>query len=83
MEELSAWPAAELAARLAEAYRVIGVVVAHSLNDHRVVRPTPPAVLSPDESAGLLDAIERALTAVAARWPDPEEGSRHRQRSSA
>ena len=59
------------------------VVVAHSLNDHRVVRLTPPAVLSPDESAWLLDAIEHALTAVAIRWPDPEEGSRHRERSSA
>ena len=59
------------------------VVVAHSLNDHRVVRLTPPAVLSPDESAWLLDAIEHALTAVATRWPDPEEGSRHWQRSSA
>lgn len=58
------------------------VIVAHSLNDHRVVRLTPPAVLSPEESAWLLGAIEGALTAVAERWPDPEKGSRHRQGSS-
>ncbi len=57
------------------------VVVAHSLNDHRVVRLTPPAVLSPGESAWLLGALEHALTVVAARWPGPEAGSR--QRSTA
>lgn len=46
------------------------VVVSHSLNDHRVVRLTPPAVLSPDEQARVIDAVHRAVTTVARRWPD-------------
>jgi putrescine aminotransferase len=46
------------------------VVVSHSLHDHRVVRLTPPAVLTGDEQQWVIDAVDRAVTAVGRRWSD-------------
>jgi putrescine aminotransferase len=43
------------------------VLVNHSLNAHRVIRLTPPAVLTDADTAWLLDAFTGAATAVAAR----------------
>lgn len=43
------------------------VLVAHSLNDHRVVRLTPPAVLTDDEVELALAAMADALQATASR----------------
>jgi len=44
------------------------VIAAHSLNSHRVVRLTPPAILLPDELDWLLVAMEESLAAVADRY---------------
>ncbi|MFB6890797.1 aspartate aminotransferase family protein [Kitasatospora sp. NPDC056327] len=44
------------------------VVVNHSLNAHPVVRLTPPAVITPDEEARLLEAVDGALSAMAKRF---------------
>jgi putrescine aminotransferase len=52
--------AGELLLELIEA----GVIANHSLNSDRVLRLTPPAVLSHDEIQFLLDAIERAAINV-------------------
>lgn len=41
------------------------VVVNHSLNAHPVVRLTPPAVITPEEEARLLEAVDGSLTALA------------------
>ncbi|MDX3311258.1 aspartate aminotransferase family protein [Streptomyces sp. NPDC054884] len=41
------------------------VLVNHSLNAHPVVRLTPPAVLTPDQEAQLLEAFDGALSAMA------------------
>jgi putrescine aminotransferase len=41
------------------------VVVSHSLNSHRVVRLTPPAILDDSQEAWLLEALLHAATAVA------------------
>jgi putrescine aminotransferase len=40
------------------------VVTCHSLNSHRVVRLTPPAILSPDECEWLFEAVREAALAV-------------------
>jgi putrescine aminotransferase len=55
--------AAELTLELLERH----VLVNHSLNAHRVIRLTPPAVLTDADTAWLLDAFTEAATAVAAR----------------
>ena len=52
--------AGELLLELMEA----GVIANHSLNTDRVLRLTPPAVLSHDEIQFLLDAVERAAVNV-------------------
>ncbi|GHE48318.1 aminotransferase [Streptomyces capitiformicae] len=44
------------------------VVVNHSLNAHPVVRLTPPAVITPDEEARLLEAVDGALSAMARKF---------------
>jgi putrescine aminotransferase len=44
------------------------VIAAHSLNSHRVVRLTPPAILLPNELDWLLVAMEESLAAVADRY---------------
>jgi len=44
------------------------VVVSHSLNAHRVVRLTPPAILSDPDCRRLLNAFERAAASVGAAW---------------
>ncbi|SOE07560.1 aspartate aminotransferase family protein [Streptomyces sp. Ag109_G2-15] len=49
-----------------------GVLVNHSLNAHRVLRLTPPAVIGRNDIGALLDAVHRAATAVAARHPEPQ-----------
>ncbi|BBC31497.1 Acetylornithine aminotransferase [Streptomyces graminofaciens] len=41
------------------------VLVNHSLNAHPVVRLTPPAVLTPDQEAQLLEAFDGSLSAMA------------------
>jgi putrescine aminotransferase len=46
------------------------VLVNHSLNAHKVVRLTPPAVLTGAHVARLLDAFAGAATALARRHPD-------------
>lgn len=45
------------------------VLVNHSLNAHKVVRLTPPAVLTQAQVARLLDAFAGAATALASRYP--------------
>jgi putrescine aminotransferase len=55
--------AAELTLELLERH----VLVNHSLNAHRVIRLTPPAVLSDVDTAWLLDAVTAAATALATR----------------
>ncbi|GAA3209257.1 hypothetical protein GCM10020256_06450 [Streptomyces thermocoprophilus] len=44
-----------------------GVLVNHSLNAGRVLRLTPPAVVTDDEVRRFLAALAEALDAVAAR----------------
>jgi putrescine aminotransferase len=44
-----------------------GVLVNHSLNAHRVVRLTPPAVLTDAEADRVVEAIAAAATALAGR----------------
>lgn len=44
-----------------------GVVVSTSLNEHRVLRFTPPAILTPDEETYAIAAVDRAARSVAAR----------------
>jgi putrescine aminotransferase len=56
--------AAELTLELLEQH----VLVNHSLNAHRVIRLTPPAVLSDVDTAWLLDAVTEAATALATRY---------------
>jgi len=46
-----------------------GVLVNHSLNAHRVIRLTPPAVLTDADRAWLLEAFAGATDAVAGRQP--------------
>jgi putrescine aminotransferase len=48
-----------------------GVVANHSMNAHPVVRLTPPAVLGDAELRRLAEALERAVAALAARFPAP------------
>jgi len=48
------------------------VIVSHSLNNHRVVRLTPPAVITESEVEWLLGALARALTTLTDRWPTPD-----------
>ncbi|GAA1266449.1 aspartate aminotransferase family protein [Pseudonocardia aurantiaca] len=55
--------AAELTLELLERH----VLVNHSLNAHRVIRLTPPAILSDADTTWLLDAVAEAATALAAR----------------
>jgi putrescine aminotransferase len=45
----------------------LGVVVNSSLNQHRVLRLTPPAVLTRDDEDFLVRALDRAASAVARR----------------
>jgi len=52
--------AGELLLELMEA----GVIANHSLNSDRVLRLTPPAVLTHDEIQFLLDAVERAARSI-------------------
>lgn len=47
------------------------VVVSTSLNQHRVLRFTPPAVLTATDESFLLTAVDRAAALVAARLPHP------------
>ncbi|MFG3257418.1 aspartate aminotransferase family protein [Streptomyces sp. NPDC048172] len=61
-----------------------GVVANHSLNSHLVLRLTPPAVLTPAETAFLYEAFDRACRAQAARHvpharpaPTRESGTIH------
>jgi len=44
-----------------------GVVVSTSLNEHRVLRFTPPAIMTPAEEAYAVAAVDRAARTVAAR----------------
>ena len=44
-----------------------GVLVNHSLNAHRVVRLTPPAVLTDAEADRVVEAVAAAATALAGR----------------
>jgi putrescine aminotransferase len=44
------------------------VLVCHSLNAHRVVRMTPPAILSDEECLWLLEALREAAAAVGERY---------------
>ena len=44
-----------------------GVLVNHSLNAHRVVRLTPPAILGDGDVSWLLDAFATAATTLADR----------------
>jgi putrescine aminotransferase len=44
-----------------------GVIVNHSLNDHSVIRLTPPAVMSEADVAWLLQAMHDSLAAVTLR----------------
>jgi len=48
------------------------VLVNHSLNAHRVVRLTPPAVLTAADLDQLASAFTRAARALAARYPSPQ-----------
>lgn len=48
-----------------------GVLVNHSLNAHRVLRLTPPAVIGRNDLTALLDSVHRAARAVATRHPEP------------
>ncbi|QNG19998.1 aspartate aminotransferase family protein [Rhodococcus triatomae] len=41
-----------------------GVIVNHSLNDHAVLRITPPAVMTPDEVERLVDCLHLSLDEV-------------------
>jgi putrescine aminotransferase len=43
-----------------------GVVVSTSLNEHRVLRFTPPAIMTPAEEAYAIAAVDRAARTVAA-----------------
>ena len=47
------------------------VIVNHSLNAHRVLRFTPPAVLTDDDVCRLLTAVADAAAALARRFPCP------------
>lgn len=48
-----------------------GVIVNHSLNAHRVLRFTPPAVLTPADVQWLLTAVADAAEALSRRCPCP------------
>ncbi|MFG2294484.1 aspartate aminotransferase family protein [Streptomyces sp. NPDC048603] len=52
-----------------------GLLVNHSLNAHRVVRLTPPAVLTPDDLDRITDVFTSAATALA-RTSAPTKGTR-------
>lgn len=52
-----------------------GVIVSTSLNQHRVLRFTPPAVLNAADETFLLVAVDRAAATVAARFTAPTRGS--------
>jgi putrescine aminotransferase len=50
------------------------VVVNHSLNNQRVVRLTPPAVMTPEDVSWLLDAVESSAQVLSDRYePAPME----------
>lgn len=49
------------------------VLVNHSLNAHRVIRLTPPAVLTEDDMGWLEDAFAQTLPILAARHPHTRE----------
>ena len=44
-----------------------GVVVSTSLNQHRVLRLTPPAILTPADEAEVLRRLDEAARTVAGR----------------
>jgi putrescine aminotransferase len=48
-----------------------GIIVNHSLNAHRVLRFTPPAVLSAEDIRWLFDALADSADAIARRCPKP------------
>jgi len=50
-----------------------GVIVNHSLNAHRVLRFTPPAVLSTEDIRWLLDALAESAHALTRRCPRPTD----------
>lgn len=62
-------PDARLAGELTFELLERRVLVNHSLNAHRVIRFTPPAVLSDSEMTWLLDAFANAVRALATRLP--------------
>jgi putrescine aminotransferase len=66
--------AAELTLELLERH----VLVNHSLNAHRVIRLTPPALLSDVDVAWLLNAVTEAATALAARYTTHQTASQER-----
>jgi putrescine aminotransferase len=52
-----------------------GVIANHSLNSHRVLRLTPPAVLTDADMTLLCEALDRACAALARRYTqEPIEG---------
>jgi putrescine aminotransferase len=53
-----------------------GVLVNHSLNAHRVIRLTPPAVFTDADGAWLLEAFADAAEAVANRHPTNDDQGR-------
>ena len=66
-------PAGTIFSRLARGREMLRrrILVCHSLNAHRVVRLTPPAILTEMEVEQLLDAIREAGLALSRRWPQP------------
>jgi putrescine aminotransferase len=54
------------------------VLVNHSLNAHRVIRLTPPALLSDVDTAWLLNAVTEAATTLAARYTTHQTASQER-----
>ncbi|GGV28917.1 aminotransferase class III-fold pyridoxal phosphate-dependent enzyme [Streptomyces griseoflavus] len=52
----------------------LGVIANHSLNAHAVVRLTPPAVLSDEETGELAAAVEAAARALGERF-GPQDGT--------
>ena len=51
-----------------------GVLVSHSLNSNRVVRLTPPAILSEEDVMWLLNAVDRSASSLAQQGFEPTPG---------